>query len=63
MAHGELDTNVPVGEAHQVAAALQERGREAHYLELLGEGHVYRRRDNVRLLISRTVRFLAERLA
>jgi dipeptidyl aminopeptidase/acylaminoacyl peptidase len=56
--HGELDTNVPIGEAHQIVRALRERGREVDYLELPGEGHVYRRRENVRTLISRTVRFL-----
>ena len=57
--HGELDTNVPIGEARQIVTALQERGREVEYLELPGEGHVYRRRENVRLLISETVRFLS----
>ncbi|MGA8211370.1 MAG: S9 family peptidase [Nocardioidaceae bacterium] len=62
VAHGELDTNVPIGEAHQVVTALRERGRDVEYLELPGEGHVYRRRENVRLLTSRIVRFLAERL-
>lgn len=56
--HGELDTNVPIGEARQIVTALQERGREVEYLELPGEGHVYRRRENIRLLISETARFL-----
>ncbi len=62
VAHGELDTNVPIGEAHQVVQALRERGREVEYVELPGEGHVYRRRDNVRTLISATVRFLSTHL-
>ncbi len=60
--HGELDTNVPIGEARQVVAGLRERGREVEYLELSGEGHVYRRAATVRLLISRVVAFLNERL-
>lgn len=60
--HGELDTNVPIGEAHQIVAALRERGREVDYLELPGEGHVYRRRDNVRTLIMHMVRFLTTHL-
>jgi dipeptidyl aminopeptidase/acylaminoacyl peptidase len=60
--HGELDTIVPIGEAHQIVRALRERGREVDYLELPGEGHVYRRRENVRTLISRTVRFLTTHL-
>jgi len=62
VAHGELDTNVPIGEARQVVSALRQRGREVQYLELPGEGHVYRRRGNVRTLILQTVRFLAEHL-
>ena len=62
VAHGELDTNVPIGEAHQIVVALRERGREVEYLELSGEGHVYRRRENIRLLVSRTVRFLSTHL-
>jgi dipeptidyl aminopeptidase/acylaminoacyl peptidase len=60
--HGELDTNVPLGEALQVVAALRERGREVEYLELPGEGHVYRRRRNVTTLISQTVRFLSRHI-
>lgn len=60
--HGELDTNVPIGEAHQIVTALRERGREVDYLELPGEGHVYRRRDNIRTLIVDTVRFLTTHL-
>lgn len=62
MAHGELDTNVPIGEAHQIVLALLERGRGVDYLEPPGEGHVYRRRDNIRTLISHTVRFLTTHL-
>ncbi len=60
--HGELDTNVPIGEARQVVAALDERGRDVEYLELPGEGHVYRHRANVHTLISRMTGFLVDRL-
>ena len=60
--HGEHDTNVPIGEARQVVEALRARGGDVDYLELQGEGHVYRRRDSVRSLISRTVEFLTSRL-
>jgi dipeptidyl aminopeptidase/acylaminoacyl peptidase len=62
VAHGELDTNVPIGEARQIVSALRERGRQVDYLELPGEGHVYRRRENVRTLVSATVRFLSTHL-
>ncbi|PZE30068.1 S9 family peptidase [Curtobacterium sp. MCBD17_028] len=58
--HGELDTNVPIGEAHQVVAALRERGRPVSYLELAGEGHEYRRRESRRTLVATMVRFLAD---
>jgi dipeptidyl aminopeptidase/acylaminoacyl peptidase len=60
--HGELDTNVPIGEALQIVAALQERGRDVEYLELAGEGHEYRRADSRRLLLATMLRFLADRL-
>ena len=36
--HGELDTNVPIGEAHQIVAALRDLGRPVEYLELDGRG-------------------------
>ena len=56
--HGEHDTNVPIGEALQVVDALRARGRDVDYFELQGEGHVYRRGDSRRRLISHTVDFL-----
>ena len=40
--HGELDTNVPLGESRQVVAAWIGLGRPVEYLELEGEGHEYR---------------------
>ncbi|MEF2976581.1 S9 family peptidase [Subtercola sp. YIM 133946] len=60
--HGELDTNVPIGEAHQIVAALRELGRPVDYLELAGEGHEYRRADSRRLLAATMVRFLFQNL-
>ena len=60
--HGEHDTNVPIGEAHQVVARLRELGRPVEYLELAGEGHVFRRADSRKLLLERMVRFLDEHL-
>ena len=56
--HGELDTNVPIGEAHQIVAALRELGLPVSYLELPGEGHEYRRADSRRTLIERIRDFL-----
>jgi dipeptidyl aminopeptidase/acylaminoacyl peptidase len=60
--HGELDTNVPVGESHQIVAALRKLGRPVEYLQLDGEGHEYRRAHSRRLLITRIVDFLSEHL-
>jgi dipeptidyl aminopeptidase/acylaminoacyl peptidase len=57
--HGEHDTNVPIGEAHQLVAALTANGQPVDYLELPGEGHEYRRRSSRRILLSRMVSFLA----
>ncbi|GAA0992292.1 S9 family peptidase [Subtercola frigoramans] len=63
VAHGELDTNVPVNEARQVVAALRELGRPVEYLELAGEGHEYRRAESKLLLAETMVRFLLENLS
>ena len=60
--HGELDTNVPIGEAHRIVAALRELGRPVDYLELAGEGHEYRRADSRLLLIETMRAFLADTL-
>ncbi|MBA8989336.1 dipeptidyl aminopeptidase/acylaminoacyl peptidase [Curtobacterium pusillum] len=61
--HGELDTNVPIGEAHQVVAALRKRSHDVEYLELEGEGHEYRRASSRAELVRRMVEFVADRLA
>ncbi|GAA1847274.1 S9 family peptidase [Microlunatus capsulatus] len=61
--HGELDTNVPLGEATQVVAALRALGRPVEYLELAGEGHEYRRADSRRQLDERLLQFLTRVLA
>ena len=61
--HGELDTNVPIGEAHQLVARLRELGRPVTYLELPGEGHVYRRVDSRKRLAAAMVRFLSGHLS
>jgi dipeptidyl aminopeptidase/acylaminoacyl peptidase len=50
--HGELDTNVPIGEARQIVAALQALRRPVEYLQLDGEGHEYRRADSRLRLIA-----------
>lgn len=60
--HGELDTNVPVGEAHQVVAALRARSHDVSYLELEGEGHEYRRASSRARLVRQMVEFVADRL-
>jgi dipeptidyl aminopeptidase/acylaminoacyl peptidase len=60
--HGELDTNVPIGESLQMVAALRELDRPVEYLQLDGEGHDYRRAESRRLLITRIVDFLTEHL-
>lgn len=61
--HGELDTNVPFGEATQLVAALQERDRPVQFLPLPGEGHEYRRAGSKRLLLQAMLVFLDQALA
>jgi dipeptidyl aminopeptidase/acylaminoacyl peptidase len=60
--HGELDTNVPLGEASQIVAALRAAGRPVEYLELSGEGHEFRRRSSRLVVLNRMVDFLTEHL-
>ena len=60
--HGEHDTNVPIGEARQIVAALEAGGQPVEYLELAGEGHEYRRRFSRRILLARMVEFLCRHL-
>src|SRR3954454_2942942 len=60
--HGEHDTNVPIGEARQIVAALRELARPVEYLELRGEGHVYRRAASRKELAGAMTRFLHEAL-
>jgi acetyl esterase/lipase len=60
--HGELDTNVPIGEARRIVGALRELGRPVEYLELPGEGHEYRRAASRTRLLTDLVRFFAARL-
>ncbi len=60
--HGELDTNVPIGEAHRIVAALRALDRPVDYLELAGEGHEYRRADSRLRLIAAMRDFLAREL-
>ena len=60
--HGEFDTNVPIGEADQLVAALRARRRTVEYLVLEGEGHEYRRLDSRLLLAEQMVAFLQRTL-
>jgi dipeptidyl aminopeptidase/acylaminoacyl peptidase len=61
--HGELDTNVPFGEALQIVAALRDLGREVEFLQLDGEGHEYRRTSSRQLLLERMLEFVTRQLS
>ena len=60
--HGELDTNVPIGEAHRIVAGLRALSRQVDYLQLDGEGHEYRRTDSRLVLIRAMLDFLTRTL-
>jgi dipeptidyl aminopeptidase/acylaminoacyl peptidase len=60
--HGELDTNVPIGEARQIVDAMRRLKRPVDYLELDGEGHEYRRSDSRRVLLHAMLAFLVAHL-
>jgi dipeptidyl aminopeptidase/acylaminoacyl peptidase len=61
--HGEHDTNVPLGESHQMVTALRDRGRPVEYLELAGEGHNFRRAGSRKRLVRTLVQFLTAHLS
>ena len=56
--HGENDSNVPVIEAAQVAAALAERGVEHRYLLFPGEGHELLHRSSRAEFLRETIDWL-----
>lgn len=60
--HGELDTNVPLGEARQLVERLHQLGHPVEYLELDGEGHEYRRADSRTMLLATLTDFLGRTL-
>jgi dipeptidyl aminopeptidase/acylaminoacyl peptidase len=63
VAHGALDSNVPLNEGLQVVAALRALHRPVEYLELEGEGHEYRARASRQLLMTCVAEFLTTTLA
>jgi dipeptidyl aminopeptidase/acylaminoacyl peptidase len=60
--HGELDTNVPLGEARQIVEALRALGRPVEYIELPNEGHEYRRSSSRLSLLRGELDFLRRNL-
>jgi dipeptidyl aminopeptidase/acylaminoacyl peptidase len=60
--HGENDSNVPVIEAEQVAAALAERGVEHRYLLFPNEGHELLHRSSRADYLRATVDWLTRHL-
>ncbi|NHC14892.1 S9 family peptidase [Motilibacter deserti] len=60
--HGAEDTNVPVVEADQVVAALQERGVEVRYWRVEGEGHVLLATPNRVRFVQETVEWVCRHL-
>ncbi|MET0589995.1 MAG: S9 family peptidase [Naasia sp.] len=62
VAHGSLDTNVPVQESRRMVARLERHGADVEYVEQPGEGHEYRRRTSREDLVESITRFLADRL-
>ncbi len=55
LAHGDRDTNVPVGESVRAAAALTGRAHPCELLLLPGEGHTIVGHEHVRQLSERVV--------
>jgi dipeptidyl aminopeptidase/acylaminoacyl peptidase len=60
--HGANDTNVPVVEAEQVVASLEQRGVPVEYVLFPDEGHGWRKTDNRVTSTVRIVEWFAEHL-
>lgn len=58
IAHGLNDPRVPVGEAMQLAVALQKRGDEPELLYFPDEGHGFQKLENRIIFSERMVKFL-----
>jgi dipeptidyl aminopeptidase/acylaminoacyl peptidase len=61
--HGANDPRVPIGEAEQIVASLQARGREVDYLRFEDEGHGLVKLPNRIRAAERTAAFLEQHLA
>lgn len=57
--HGANDTNVPLGEAEQIVAALRERGRTPGFLLFDGEGHEVHGVANRAVFVEEVVRWVS----
>ncbi|MDX2116228.1 MAG: S9 family peptidase [Planctomycetota bacterium] len=62
IAHGANDPRVPVGEAMQLAVALQKRGYDPELLFFPDEGHGFAKLENRILFNERMVKFLGEHI-
>jgi dipeptidyl aminopeptidase/acylaminoacyl peptidase len=60
--HGENDSNVPLGEATRLVAAVRERGLPIDLLQFEGEGHELMQRRNREHFVRSTVAWLLDRL-
>ena len=60
--HGANDTNVPLGEAEQIVAALRARGRAPRLLVFPGEGHEVRGVANRAAFVDEVVRWVGAAL-
>jgi dipeptidyl aminopeptidase/acylaminoacyl peptidase len=60
--HGNYDTNVPIVEAEQIVAALQERGASPGFLLFEDEGHEVHSTANRVLFVREVVRWVAGHL-
>ena len=60
--HGENDSNVPLGEATQLVAAVEARGLPIELMLFPGEGHELMQRRNREHFVRGTVAWLNERL-
>ena len=60
--HGEADTVVPIAQSYDIKRKIEERGGDVDMLVLPGEGHMFKKVDNLKLYLEAELKWWAKTL-
>lgn len=60
--HGENDTVVPIAQSYEIKRKIEERGGDVDMLVLPGEGHMFKKVENLKLYLAAEVKWWAKTL-